>query len=1025
MAAAGSSARVAVAPNKFARGTDGSGRDVPRAYEVRELCEALTREYRTDAHLVTYLVPGAARQARVNKPGLAGLPEMPVVEAFFCDVDNPQHAEWTAESTEQAIAQESELSVLATAGVYFTAHGRRIVQPLAEAIPVDCVEPYLQRWLLGLEAAGLAVDWQCRDWTRHFRLPNVRRGGRDYRSPRIALERMRPLVLEPIDASAVALASASASAAATTAATATANDTTTPEGSLSATRAVRPLDWTRDLPAPWVPKVELIAAAVRAVSGPWHPLFLALAGALLAKRVPPEHVPMLCRAISVATGADTKTADRERAARDTVVARLAGRKATGLTSLAREWPAVADAVDEALATIGEARARALSAPPSEPIPPLGESLASLEQSLRDAPTGVTLISAECGMGKTQAAIRVAIDRAARGLRTSISVDKNELAIQVTRYLREAGAEVRRVFGPLSLLREDGTPECRYHSAAAPLVAGGQPVRLAFCQRDDGRDCEYAAQCRAKDGADGPEDARIVVGTHALIGTLAAAAGADGLLVIDEPPSVLETTEIDEHALRTTVWRLPYFGGRYAAAMRPALHAVGGWLMEATPRQGRRPMAFGNVVAEGVRNVTKADLGHACARTGAEPSGDAVCDVIACARGAFAPSHRGEVPPIQAAHLYACRVAVGFAREMGVASGVLGCLHQALASEGVVMARIEARGGARSLVVTQASEDFGEVVQREGPTILMDANADLHAPVVEQLTGKPARLLRFRALDGAPIARTMIRSRSSTRRRWFAGGRLVLSGGVVAAVGGAIRWAKEDPDARVLGVITFRALRVALALVRNPTDAKLADAWRAIAPEDEALADLHAKLGPLLGAWTGDVLFGHYGAVRGLDTMKDVDCLATIGDPWPNLGQVQHECDYLRLSVDWEARAEAVCRAELEQAHGRLRAVHRRRAGRALHIGRIPPGGSGWTAGHVQFRALTATSVPTQPSMSPDELRVLVEARGGVRALARDVGCCHSHISRCLQGLRTIDADFADLLRERAALATGVVPGPSS
>ena len=999
MAAAGSSARVAVAPNKFARGIDGSGREVPLAYEVLDLHDALTRAYRTDAHLVTYVVPEARRQARVNKPGLGSLTAMPVVEAFFCDVDNPQHAEWTPESTERAIAEESESPVLTTAGVYFTAHGRRIVQPLAEAIPVDRVEPYLQRWLLGLEAAGLAVDWQCRDWTRHFRLPNVRRGGRDYRSPRIALDRMRPVSLEPLPASAPA------------------NDSASSVWSPSGPRAVPPLDWTLDLPAPWVPKVEHIARAVRGVQGPWHPLFLTLAGALLAKRVPPEHVPMLCRAISFATGTDTKTADRERAARDTVVARLSGRKATGLTSLAREWPEVAEAVDEALATVGEARVRALSAPSSEAIPPLAESLVALEQSLRDASAGVTLISAECGMGKTQAAIRVAIDRAARGLRTSISVDKNELAIQVTRYLREAGAEVRRVFGPLSLLRDDGTPECRYHAAAAPLVAGGQPVRLAFCEREDGRDCEHFAHCRAKDGADGSEDACIVVGTHALLGTLATAAGADGLLVIDEPPSVLETTEIDEHDLRTTVWRLPFFGGRYAAAMRPALHAVGGWMMEVTPRQGRRPTAFGNLVAEGVRNVTGADLGHACALTGAEPTGDAVRDVVVCARGAFAPSHRGAIPPIQAAHLYACRGAVEFAREMGVASGVLGCLHQALASEGVVMARMEARGDTRALVVTQAADDFGDLLQREGPTVLMDANADLHAPVVEQLTGKPARLLRFRASDGAPVERTMIRSRSSTRRRWFAGSRLVLSGGVVAAVGCALRWAKEDPDARVLGVITFRALRIALALARSPADAKLGDAWRAIAPGEEALADVHAKLGPLLAEWPGDIIFGHYGAVRGLDTMKDVDCLATIGDPWPNLGQVQHECDYLRLPVDWEMRAEAMCRAELEQAHGRLRAVHRLRPGRALHVGRIPPGGSGWTNGAVQFRTLSAVPVPREAAMSPEELRGIVEARGGVRALAREVGCCHSRISRCLQGLRTIDADFADLLRERAALAT--------
>ena len=86
----------------------------------------------------------------------------------------------------------------ATCGVYHTLHGRHIVQPLAQPIPVAKAEPYLRRWLLGLESAGLAVDWACRDWTRHFRLPHVRSNGTDYRSPLVSLDRMRPIALQPL-----------------------------------------------------------------------------------------------------------------------------------------------------------------------------------------------------------------------------------------------------------------------------------------------------------------------------------------------------------------------------------------------------------------------------------------------------------------------------------------------------------------------------------------------------------------------------------------------------------------------------------------------------------------------------------------------------------------------------------------------------------------------------------------------------------------------------------------------------------
>ncbi|MCC7540352.1 MAG: hypothetical protein IT379_29315 [Deltaproteobacteria bacterium] len=50
--------RVAVAPNKYARGVEPGRLEVPAVYVVRELREALTRVYRTDAHLVSYVVGG-------------------------------------------------------------------------------------------------------------------------------------------------------------------------------------------------------------------------------------------------------------------------------------------------------------------------------------------------------------------------------------------------------------------------------------------------------------------------------------------------------------------------------------------------------------------------------------------------------------------------------------------------------------------------------------------------------------------------------------------------------------------------------------------------------------------------------------------------------------------------------------------------------------------------------------------------------------------------------------------------------
>jgi hypothetical protein len=204
---------VAVASNKFTPGTDSDNdwRDpTPRAkraradLRVRDLTEALADTYDSDAHLVTYVVtaPDGApliRQPRVRKTALPWL----LAEGYrvdcdvlFCDVDNEGHADWTPGLLERA-ERDLELPVLATAGVYHTTHGRRFVQPLDEPVSVAEVERYLTAWLRELEAAGIAVDWACRDWTRMFRLPHVRRGHVDYRSPVVRLARMRPRTVTP------------------------------------------------------------------------------------------------------------------------------------------------------------------------------------------------------------------------------------------------------------------------------------------------------------------------------------------------------------------------------------------------------------------------------------------------------------------------------------------------------------------------------------------------------------------------------------------------------------------------------------------------------------------------------------------------------------------------------------------------------------------------------------------------------------------------------------------------------------
>ncbi|MGE3675412.1 MAG: hypothetical protein AB7K71_37430, partial [Polyangiaceae bacterium] len=469
---------VAVAPDKFSKGIKPGRTDVPHRYRVVELTEALEREYRSDAHLVTYCAPGHERQPRINKDGLSLFDGALQVDCLFCDVDNADHAGWTEELFEAAREQDATTPALQHAGVYYTAHGRRIVQPLAEPIAVSEVETRLYGWFKVLELQGIAVDWACRDWTRHFRLPHVVRNRKAERSRCVDLEWMRPVRLPDW---VLELAPEPA-------------PTEEPSFEPAHRRPRKAIvEFTGELPARWRPLAERVAAALRQVGSEWHSPFLTLAGAFLYRQVPPEHVPALCGAISILTSADDRLDDRLITARTTVERWQQRLPVTGYRTLREKWPNVAMALDEALGSDSERQLLELTHS-AEPLVATEKSLdeitRDLEHAIANAPPGLTLIKAQCGLGKTQAAMRVAAARAAtpyasdnaQGLRapphskTALSVDKNNLAKQCLTTLRVLQAPTARFFGPLSLRRDtdDGKaePVCKLHEIAKPLVEGG-------------------------------------------------------------------------------------------------------------------------------------------------------------------------------------------------------------------------------------------------------------------------------------------------------------------------------------------------------------------------------------------------------------------------------------------------------------------------------------------------------------------------------------------------------------------------
>lgn len=160
--------------------------------EPVELEEALTREWDTDAHFVTYVAldeDGEELYARINKGAFVQSLEQTggrvVVRALVFDHDLPRledgsKQEWSADSLESFLGDLTEAvgdSTFEPTAWYTTLHGSRFVYVLdgpvdrldAEAMMLGVMEEFARR--------GIELDDACKDWTRLFRLPNVEREG--------------------------------------------------------------------------------------------------------------------------------------------------------------------------------------------------------------------------------------------------------------------------------------------------------------------------------------------------------------------------------------------------------------------------------------------------------------------------------------------------------------------------------------------------------------------------------------------------------------------------------------------------------------------------------------------------------------------------------------------------------------------------------------------------------------------------------------------------------------------------------
>lgn len=930
--------------------------------EVLELDEAFNRQWRSDAHFVAYVLYAAdghvRQQPRITKGALDWIESEGYrlfAQILVADLDNPGHTAWSPELLEQAQQEIETLEAFACGGWYWTAHGRRLVHVLREPVDVRQLEPMLVAWHDELEAQGLRPDRACKDWTRMFRLPWVRRADGAQQEQIADLERLVPRD-PPTTVSMVASSSRKR----------------------HARTVVGGVDFDASIPVEWRARIAVLGEAVRAIETEWHSLFLALAGALCQRHVSLALVPAIVGAISEATGNDDRTAARITDARSTVQRFLGGEPIAGADQLLVGWPAVATALDQVLGQTEPGRKPAL--------PSAADAAKQLEKAIANAPDGVSVVAAGCGTGKTRATVAVAVQTAKRGrtqkgrarygAKTVISVPTNLLARQVVESVRAAGGKVLRVFSPASEVDADGKPVCRFADSARSIASGHLSVPYELCDGRGQDPCPYRAECPAASGRSGDEDALIVVGNHGLLGQLVEVAGTAGMRVIDEPPALLETHALNAVDFATVAAHMHAFERPYIEGLKPAVYAFEA-LLRTMPA---------DVPAQDVEDIVTRETLHAAREVRADAG-----------------------PRLRWTEVRRAREQSAFASDLARAARCTWIIWLALASGTKWVVRVEHKNGVPTLLFTGPNIDLVAALRIEGRTVLLDASPD--TAVLSKVAGYDLtkRATRVHAADGAPIQRTHLQWSGGSRRSLLAPNGTPYFDRLVPALRASLAWAAEDPECKTLGLITMLSVHLAIeAALGLDVDRE----WRKRGLPMAGLTEAKETLGPIVTRWQGTILLGHYGAVRGLDHWKGVDALITLGDPWPNLGQVRSDIAYLGDAPDIaDKRSEWLARIELEQAHGRLRAPHRDRPGRALHIGRLRPEGPGWDSG-VEIRALAHGRPPNESSGTVDELRAWIarNANGSIRMAARMLGLTDTAVRRYLTGSRAIPASVATYVR---------------
>lgn len=542
-----------------------------------------------------------------------------------------------------------------------------------------------------------------------------------------------------------------------------------------------------------------------------------------------------------------------------------------------------------------------------------EGTAAIRAALR-SPAPLTVVRSTTGAGKSAELRAWLATEATSDKPAAMFVPTHRLGEQTQAGLLSLGVPSTRPVGVgrvrLPVVQGEGAHACIHHEAADLLARAGGRVREELCPECPARKSHPSGgECPAY--ASGSTAAPVVVLQQPLLAPVLRQAAADLCNPSADPDKPLPALAIVDE-LPPLVARAPWAAAEQArrhnlaAEMTPATLEALGPLLAAIRRQAAapldRPRALRDLLA---LDLTDVDLDKTLAEARAIDPG-ALWQrslPVRLARLSLAPDTRD--------HALARLAAVAtFSELLGV---VLEAAHE---PDRPFLWPTES--GPQLAALAPWVRQVRPFLAAGGRLRLLDATAPAEA--LRRLWPE-LELHSVEVRDAPQVRRRLLIWQHGARGRHCSPDRSLLADEVRGPLRRLAAVAVEAV-ARKIGVLTHKPLADALRAWladREADRSKPAPAW---CPDElRQLVDDGAEIIP-----------GHFGAQRGLDLWAECDLLATMGDPWPNLGAALIEAGVLGL--DATAWTLETTRAELVQAWGRARPVHRQSPCVVVHLGAV-------------------------------------------------------------------------------------------